>query len=172
MKIIDERGMIFGKINIIDFLVVLFLLLLTPMFYFGQRITEDKKIIFEKARKIIRVKVVFTNVMPELAAEVKEGDVSRDSEGKAIGNLVKIINNKPSEQLSLDDLKYDPVNKNFYFDANSVNRDLTVLLDLECIEERTSWYFRDYSITIGSPIVYTSDRYSLSGGIITGIMDK
>ena len=38
LKIIDEKGRIFGKWNIIDFLVVIFCLCLTPMFYFGYRI--------------------------------------------------------------------------------------------------------------------------------------
>lgn len=38
MRIINDRGMIFGKINIIDFLVLLFILCLMPMFYFGYKI--------------------------------------------------------------------------------------------------------------------------------------
>ena len=38
MRIIDEKGRIFGKINIIDFLAVVFLLCLIPMFYFGFRV--------------------------------------------------------------------------------------------------------------------------------------
>jgi hypothetical protein len=180
MKVIDDKGMIFGKINIIDFLVVLFLLLLTPMFYFGQRLTEDKKVVFEKARKVIRVKAVFTNIIPELAGQVKEGDVSRDPEGKAVGNLVKIISSVSIKPVALSYLKYDPVGNYIYIDDyakaeaddSSRNRNLTVLLDLECVEERASWYFRDYNIKIGNSIAYISDWYSLSGGIITGLIDK
>lgn len=42
MKIIDEKGRLFGKINLIDFLAVLFLLSLTPMFYFGYKIYSKK----------------------------------------------------------------------------------------------------------------------------------
>lgn len=38
MKIIDNKGRIFGKINIIDFGVLLFVLFLLPMFYFGGKI--------------------------------------------------------------------------------------------------------------------------------------
>ncbi len=38
MKFIDNRGMLFGKVNIIDFLVVIFVLSLTPMVWYGYRI--------------------------------------------------------------------------------------------------------------------------------------
>lgn len=36
--LIDEKGRLFGKINLIDFLVIVFLLALTPMFWFGYKI--------------------------------------------------------------------------------------------------------------------------------------
>lgn len=38
MKIIDEKGRLFGKINLIDFMVIVFFLCLTPMFWFGYKI--------------------------------------------------------------------------------------------------------------------------------------
>jgi len=44
MKIIDNTGRIFGRLNIIDAMVLLFLLCLTPMFYFGYKImTREEK---------------------------------------------------------------------------------------------------------------------------------
>ncbi len=43
MKIIDEKGRLFSKINIIDLLAILFLLSLTPMFYFSYRIIAQAK---------------------------------------------------------------------------------------------------------------------------------
>lgn len=42
IKIIDERGKLFGIINAMDFLVILFLFFLTPMFYFGYTFFEIK----------------------------------------------------------------------------------------------------------------------------------
>lgn len=41
MKIIDERGRLFGKINVIDLLAILFLASLVPMFNFGYRISHQ-----------------------------------------------------------------------------------------------------------------------------------
>ncbi len=44
MKIIDEKGILFGKINVIDFLVVIFFLALIPMFYFGYKLYTKRKV--------------------------------------------------------------------------------------------------------------------------------
>ena len=41
--IMDDKGRLFGKLNIIDFLVLIFLLSLTPMFYFGYKIYTRPK---------------------------------------------------------------------------------------------------------------------------------
>ena len=40
--LIDDKGRLFGKINIIDFLVFLFVLCVLPMFYFGWKIMSRK----------------------------------------------------------------------------------------------------------------------------------
>ena len=36
--LMDDKGRLFGKINILDFLVIIFLLSLTPCLYFGWKI--------------------------------------------------------------------------------------------------------------------------------------
>ncbi len=43
MKIIDGKGRLFGKINVIDFLAILFLLCLMRMFYFGYKLYVGNK---------------------------------------------------------------------------------------------------------------------------------
>lgn len=42
MKIIDENGRLFKSINVIDAVVVVFLLSLIPVFYFGYRVYKEK----------------------------------------------------------------------------------------------------------------------------------
>lgn len=53
MRIVDDKGRIFSKVNIIDFLVLLFVLCLMPAFYFGYKImtkpTPTPTIIVDKA---------------------------------------------------------------------------------------------------------------------------
>ncbi len=43
MRIIDKRGKILGKVNLIDFLTVLFALCLLPGFYFGYKIMNKSQ---------------------------------------------------------------------------------------------------------------------------------
>lgn len=43
MKFIDEKGRLFGKWNIIDFLVVIFILCLTPMGYYAWKLCKAPK---------------------------------------------------------------------------------------------------------------------------------
>ena len=40
-KLIDDKGRIFGKINIIDFIIVLVALVLIPAFYVGQKLMRE-----------------------------------------------------------------------------------------------------------------------------------
>ena len=42
VKIIDDKGRLFGKINVIDFLALVFLIALIPMFYSGYKIFNHK----------------------------------------------------------------------------------------------------------------------------------
>lgn len=39
-QFIDKKGRLFGKINVIDFLVLVFILCLMPVFYFGYKIID------------------------------------------------------------------------------------------------------------------------------------
>lgn len=47
-RIIDDKGKIFGKINIIDFLVFLVVFCLMPIFYFGYKIMTKEPELIEK----------------------------------------------------------------------------------------------------------------------------
>ena len=46
--LIDNKGRIFGKWNIIDVIVVLFILAIMPMFYYGFKIMSKKPKVIEK----------------------------------------------------------------------------------------------------------------------------
>ena len=43
MRIIDDKGMLFGKVNVIDFAVLGFICMFLPMFYFGYRFSKYRK---------------------------------------------------------------------------------------------------------------------------------
>lgn len=43
MKIIDEKARLFGKINILDAMVIIFLMSLAPVLFFAYRVFKEKK---------------------------------------------------------------------------------------------------------------------------------
>ncbi len=162
MKIVDEKGMIFGKINVVDFIVILFLLFLTPTIYFGQKMLGSKKP--QKEEIAIQVGVKFLNVLVELADVMKEGDVKKDSAGRVVGTLTKIVSRESPAifSLSVKDSQFvmSP-------DTYSQSRDIIAELNLKCREQDGALYFDTYVIKIGSPILFSTDLYDIQGTIIS-----
>lgn len=73
MKIIDEKGRLFGKINVIYFLVILFLISLTPMFYYGYKIFNAPPPP-PPLQEWATVKVKFNGLIPEIVSLINKGD--------------------------------------------------------------------------------------------------
>lgn len=164
MKIIDEKGRVFGKINIIDFMVILFLVFLTPMFYFGYKILNAKKnVVVVEHKRMIQVEVKFSNILLEVANVVKEGDVARDPAGDVTGTLIKIVTNESPKSYLLDSK-----DNQFVIIPNpySQSRDMLAVLDLECAEQGRALYFSTYAIKIGSSILFSTDLYDIQGTIV------
>ncbi len=169
MKIIDEKGRVFGKINIIDFIVVLFLVFLMPMFYFGYKILNSKKnVVVIEQKRTIQVEVKFSNVLLEVANVVKEGDVARDPAGDVIGTLIKIVTNESPKSYLLDSK-----DNQFVIIPNpySQSRDMLAILDLKCAQQGRALYFDTYVIKIGNPILFPTDLYVIQGTIV-GIKNR
>lgn len=167
MKIIDEKGRIFGKINVIDFLVVLFLVFLMPMFYFGYKILNTKKVVVIEKTKTIQVEVKFLNILLEVANVIKEGDAARDSAGDVKGILIKIVTIVTNESPKL----YLLVAKDNQFvvipNPYSQSRDMLAVLDLKCAQQDRALYFDTYVVKIGSPILFSTDLYDIQGTIVS-----
>ncbi len=140
MKIIDEKGRIFGRISVIDFLVILFLLSLTPMLYFGNKLLE--KPIVEKKTRIIQVK--FLNVIPEIDRVLEIGDIDIDGGG---GRLEAILSNRMTN-------------------TNSSNRDISALIKISCDEKTGTLSYKQVPVRIGSPFSFTTDFYDISGVVV------
>lgn len=288
MKIIDEKGRLFGKINIIDLLVVMFLLSLLPMFYFGYRLAKiesraskikkefiqmevpcvlrkiqpqtialikagdtqvgesgkqigeiisvgeaepyEHKILFFSGdnknylitndpelkqipvkmslvlevkddgrvfyngqmvaydtpfnfdsgkyqvevvaidalpRKWVRVKVRFSGLSPELSDIINNGHIEKDSGGVIIGRIDEILQREASaiQALKLEENKFVIVN-------DPTRRDLTVILRLFCVEDKSGLYFKNYPVKIGSQINFSSKLYLVNGTIVEVDLNK
>ena len=84
MKIIDEKGRLCGKINVIDFLAILFLFCLTPIFYLWYKISQhnQKPILDEpKASTDVDLYCKFIKVNPEIPKLIAIGDKEIDENG-------------------------------------------------------------------------------------------
>lgn len=167
MKVIDEKGRIFGVINLIDFLVIAFVILLIPMFYLSQKIFTTKQVIVKQ--HTVETEVKFVNIMPELASVIREGDVEMDSSVAVIGVLKKILVNKPSEILVLSPSNGKEVNFLVKVDPNSYQ--IRGLFELKCTKYNRVMYYNGNAVKIGSSIVFSTDLYSIAG-VITSIKIK
>ena len=162
MKFIDEKGKVFGKINFFDFLVILFLVGLMPIFYFGNKALSRRTDI--RDFKTISVKVKFTSIIPELANVLREGDAVKNSNGDTMGILKKVISNAPSGAISINQLNIRT--NDYLLVPNPSAKDVVCLFELCCAEEKGYLSFNGYVVKIGSNVVLSTDNYDVQGIVI------
>ncbi|MDD5270716.1 MAG: DUF4330 domain-containing protein [Candidatus Omnitrophica bacterium] len=159
MKMIDEKGRIFGKVNIIDFIFVVLLLSMIPVFYYGNRLTEVKKPAEKKYEKVI-AEIMFLKIMPELASVLKEGDINKGAGGKAAGVLKRIISSENNRFAALGN------NDQVVIMEDPTTRDIRASFELNCTNNNGALDFEGYSVRIGSNIVFKTDFYSMQGIVV------
>lgn len=164
--LIDEKGRIFGKLNIIDFLIICFILIVVPMFFIAGKLMNAKKVDIVAKEAKVTIEAKFGKIIPELARVLKEGDIEEDESGKQIGRLVKIISNEQQRFLALD--MSDAGENKVGLAQDSNFREIKAILELKCKEEKRSIVYRGYYIKIGNNINFSTNLYSIQG-IITDI---
>jgi hypothetical protein len=111
------------------------------------------------SQKWVSVQVKFSGVMPEVANIIKVGDAERDLSGEAVSKIATILENKPSEVLTLRDNNWTTLKHPFY-------RDILVRMDVLCSEKDGVYYFNNFPLKVGNAITFNAEPYSISG-IIT-----
>lgn len=113
MKIIDDKGKLFGLINTIDLLVILAVLLVAGGAYYKLKIQSG-----QGAAKTVKVTVIAPGIRPEMLTNVKVGDkmVSGDS---FTNFVIKEVDIKPAYMISVDSAgkrvdSYDPYLKDLF----------------------------------------------------------
>lgn len=158
MKIIDEKGRLFGKINVIDFLVILFLFFLAPMFYFGYKALTKKPPELIKEFIEIEIPCNLTKINPEILKLIAVGDRSVDKDSKQTGVITWIGESRPF------------VNK-FYVDNTNSNNTVTIVdtvfkelpVKLKLITEIRGkvLYYNDKQVLIDSPLNFETSKYDV-----------
>jgi len=163
MKIIDEKGRLFGKINIVDFFIIVLIVILIPVFAVTYQVMQKtpRRVPF----KWVKVEAV-TFTMPEFAAHFKEGDISRDGYGNVDSKLLKIIK---KDDIYATRLKSAIINKNK--DAR-YEHIAPVFLKFELLCTKSAkgekWYYRRRSLVVSlkDDFVFETDQYSINCYVI------
>ena len=157
MRIIDEKGRIFGKINVIDFLVILFLLFLVPVFYFGYKILTKRPII-EAEERIIDLHIILINVNEDLVKKISVGDREVDESGKTIAEILYL------GKVENSTLKIDLGGGNFVIEEDKTKKQIYTKMRLKCqVKEGGQLYFKEKKVDKNTPLEFKTDSYEVIG---------
>lgn len=160
MKIIDEKGRLFGKINVIDFSVILFLLFLLPMFYFGYKMFLKKitPVPVVENRKFIEIEIYckFIELKPEILKLIAVGDKEMDEKDRIISGVLWLGDSKPYQY------KFNLGTDVIWIKDDPILKELPVRLKLKAEIKDKELFYNDQRITIGLPFKFTTHKYTLS----------
>ncbi len=159
-KIIDQKGKVFGLINVIDLSVILILLSFAPLIFIGYKIIGQTKEKEMRDKKSVTIKIKLAEVEPEFISIVSKGDVERDSLGNKIGELIAISSIKPSKVWVIVD------NKMLATIDHPVKKDIIVDVRVSCTKNKGVLYYKSDPVKIGNAIVLSTDIYNLSGLVV------
>lgn len=111
------------------------------------------------SEKWLSVQVKFSEIIPELAKVISEGDIEKDSTNRKVGRLKSIISNRPSAIMVLRD-------NNVINTSHPLQKDIVCSLDILAMEKNGVFYFKNYPIKIGNSINFATDLYSITGTIV------
>ncbi|MFH1593081.1 MAG: DUF4330 family protein [Candidatus Omnitrophota bacterium] len=179
MKIIDEKGRLFGKINIIDFIVILVLIGCFSLLYLGYKVISMRDI---RQAEWVNVRAKFIGVIPELVAEIKNGNVELGPSGSVLGRVEGLVDVRASEVLlvSLDEgmqasrgIDGVGTGKKDKLDVLKHPTKKTIVLDLSllCNKKSDIFHYRSVPIRIGGKITFSTTRYIIEG-IVIGLQEK
>ncbi len=164
MKIIDEKGKLFGRINVIDFLVLLFFLGLTPMFYFGYKIFNKKPPQgalapppAEAPKTFIETELNFilNRLEPETVRLVAKEDREVNEKGEVIAEIISLGKAIPVAY------EIDMGNQQKLIKDDPVLKKIPALLKIKAEFKDNVLYYKEKPIRINSVIDFITAKYKL-----------
>lgn len=159
MKIIDEKGRFFGKINVIDFLVILLVLCILPAFYLGYKIMTKKPVVGVAPKKEfieVQIDCQLIKVKPEVAKIVSVGDKELDENREIVGEIVGLGQSAPYKY-ELDIGGGQKIVK-----EDAILKQMEAKVKLKTEVKQNNLYYKDVLIKIGSPLEFKTNKYSLA----------
>lgn len=175
MRIIDDKGRLFGRINVIDFLLASLLISLAPMFYFGYRIfygePSSLKVQEEIHKEFIEIKVKgrFINLNPQAQRTIAAGDKESDDAGNVIGEIMSIDDFSPHER------ELDIGQDKKLINKNLGSMQAVAVLRVNAQIRGKNIYYKDKQIEESGALAFspaTPNRYSVEIEGITIVKDE
>lgn len=176
MKIIDDKGRLFGKINIIDFLIILFLLHSSLAVYSVNKTISKKPVavvenpvleepavekpIVEDSELVMELNCKFIKVKPEILKLISVGDKEINKNGISIGEILWVGEVEPHQY------KIDIGAGRSQIIEDLVLRDLSARVRIKTEMKGNMLYYKDKQIIINSSFNFKTEKYILSGVII------
>lgn len=157
--IVDKKGKLFGLINLIDLLIIVFFISILPIFYLGRKILIKKQAYKEalavEFEKFINVTFDcnFLKINPEDINKIALGDISKDNSGNIIGEIVylgKITN-------FINEYNIGKTDKILRPDEKLKNVEVRIQLKLGALKDKL--YFGNSEILLGQYYLFKTDKY-------------
>ncbi|MBM3254487.1 MAG: DUF4330 domain-containing protein [Candidatus Omnitrophica bacterium] len=158
MRIIDEKGRLFGKINVIDFLVIFLLLCVLPIFYFGYKLYKKGITEVTKGGVFTEIDIYckFTRLNPEIIKMLSVGDKELDGNNNTMAEILWLGESEISRH------RFDLGNGLAIFKNDPLLRDVPVKLRLKAEAKETNLFYKDRQLAVNSPFNFKTSKYSVN----------
>ena len=161
MRIIDENGRLFGKINVIDFLVILFLFCFTPMLYFGYKLFYRPVVFSTISPRLTSLDFYFRidDLEPNVLKLISVGDIFLDEAGNNLGEALSV------GEPSIYSYNVDLGAGNIISRQDPNRRQILVKVRIPGEIKNNLLYYNGEKINIGSKINIKTTKYNVEGVI-------
>ncbi len=160
MKLIDEKGRLFGKLNIIDLLVILLILAVLGRFVMKvdfKQANDGKGV--EVETQTVEYDFVVLNVRDVTVAAVQEGDAVKDSKTNvSMGTVTKVESVPHVDEFITPEGEVMLVESKIYYD-------MTVTLETPAIANENTILVNKKELRVGAQITLQAANFSISGNV-------
>jgi hypothetical protein len=156
VRILDDKGRLFGKINLFDFSVLAFLGLIAPLFYIGQKayLQAKRSSWSTKGEFTISLDGKFLQVPPETMAIMKVGDKGFDARGRVTAEIISLGKDR------LNKYKYDLGVAKFFETDKLRECDGTLSLKVAATEEVI--FYNERRVLYETPLTFINPKYTVT----------
>ena len=158
MKLVDEKGRLFGVINVFDLLVLCIIVSLAFFAIKWVRTAEDPS---WTRVKTLQVRCIGISIIANYKVElVTEGSEMLNEDGLVVARIEKILNNEPANLVVYSSKDGEKL----FFKDSKENRKLTILVDILSYERRGEIYscMTDLPIKVGQDFIMNTKKYSIN----------